>query len=65
MMRRMVGIVGIAGIVGIVGRVIRNDQKPIFNVATPGTSKVAGFGDGKPIEKTVQISGPRTDVTLR
>jgi plastocyanin len=99
-------------------RVIRNDQKPIFNVATPpwgsythtfdepgfynvscdihaamratmyvastpyvgtaderghftfdnvvpGTYKVAGFADGKPIEKIVAIAGARTDVTLR
>jgi plastocyanin len=99
-------------------RVIRNDQKPIFNVATPpwgsythtfdepgfynvtcdihaamratmyvastpyvgtaderghftfdnvvpGTYKVAGFADAKPIEKTVEIAGARTNVTLR
>jgi hypothetical protein len=99
-------------------RVIRSDQKPIFNVATPpfgsythtfdepgfynvtcdihatmratiyvaatpyvgtadehglftfdnvvpGPYKVAGFADGKPIEKTIDVAGPRIDVTLR
>lgn len=99
-------------------RVIRNDQKPIFNVATPpfgsythrfdepgfynvtcdihaamratiyvtstpyvgtadergyftfdnvvrGPYKVAGFASGNPIEKTIDIAGPRIDVTLR
>lgn len=99
-------------------RVIRSDQKPIFNVATPpfgsythtfnepgfynvtcdihtamratiyvtstpyvgtaderglftfdnvvpGPYKLAGFADGKPIEKTIDVAGPRLDVTLR
>jgi protocatechuate 3,4-dioxygenase beta subunit len=99
-------------------RVIRNDQNPIFNVATPlwgsyihtfdepgfynvtcdihaatratmhvastpyvgtsdergrftfdnvvpGTYNAAGFADGKPIGKTVEVAGARTDVTLR
>jgi plastocyanin len=99
-------------------RVIRNDQKPIFNVATPpwgsythtfdepgfynvscdihaamratmyvastpyvgtaderghftfdnvvpGTYKIAGFADGKPVEKTVEIVAARTNVSLR
>ena len=99
-------------------RVIRNDQKPIFNVATPpfgsythtfdepgfynvtcdihtamratiyvastpyvgtadergvftfdnvvpGPYKVAGFADGKPIEKTVDVAGTHIDVVLR
>ena len=99
-------------------RVIRSDQKPIFNVATPpfgsythtfnepgfynvtcdihatmratiyvastpyvgtaderglftfdkvvpGPYKVAGFADGKPIEKTIDVAGAHVDVSLR
>ena len=47
-------------------RVIRSDKKPIFNVATRrgGAYKVSGFADGTPVEKVVDISGPRVDVHL-
>jgi plastocyanin len=36
-----------------------------FDNVVPGPYKVAGFADGKPIEKTVEVAGPRVDVTLQ
>jgi plastocyanin len=61
-------------------RVIRRDKKPIFNVATrhsaatptPSTSPASTTSRvtftqrcATPIEKTVEIAGPRLDVSLR
>ena len=36
-----------------------------FDNVVPGTYTLAGFVDGKPIEKPVTIAGPRVDVSLR
>jgi len=36
-----------------------------FDNVVPGSYTLAGFADGKPIEKPVKIAGPRADVSLR
>ena len=36
-----------------------------FDNVVPGTYTLAGFADGKPIEKPVTIAGPRADVSFR
>lgn len=36
-----------------------------FDNGVPGTYKLAGFLDGTPIEKTVNVAGPRVDVSFR
>ena len=36
-----------------------------FDNVVPGRYTLAGFADATPIEKTVEVSGPRADVSLR
>jgi plastocyanin len=43
------------------------DERGVFTFdnVVPGPYKVAGFADGKPIEKTVDVAGTHIDVVLR
>ena len=36
-----------------------------FDNVVPGPYKVAGFADGKPIEKNIDVAGTHIDVVLR